>query len=213
MRLIHGLTRGVLKVLTARKMDRFFAEREDPYRFRTSPFNAARFNAMEAALGHRRYAHVLEVGASQGDFTERLASRADRVIAVEVSAVACRRAQDRLAGSGHVQWVCDDIRSWEPPRAEFDLIVLADVLYYLEKPFARVEFERQFPRVAGWLGTSGRLLLVNGFLGPQERMRRLGYRERFERLGLKLVSEEVVAIDPAQEPVQCLVSSLERTSR
>lgn len=88
-----------------------------------------------------------------------------------------------------------------------------DVLCYLEKPLSRREFDRQFSRVTGWLAPSGRLLLVDGFLGPQEQVRRLGYRERFERLGLKLVSEQLIAIDPAEEPVQSLVSLLEKPQK
>lgn len=207
---LDTLTRGILKFLTARKMDRFFTEREDPYRFRTSPFNAARFKSMEAALGERSYRRALEIGASQGDFTERLAPRTDHLIALEVSAVAGRRAQDRLAAFDQVKWVCDDIRTWSPSRAEFDLIVLADVLYYLEKPFGRRDFENQFSRIESWLAPSGRLLLAHGFLGPQERVRRIGYRERFEKAGLKLLTEETVAIDSDEEPVRCLVSLLEK---
>lgn len=205
--------RWILKLLTQRKMDRFYAKRDDPYRFRSSRFNQERFEAMVACLGDGRPSRALEIGASQGDFTERLAPRVARLTAIEVSEVAIRRAQDRLAALRNVDWVCDDIRTWNPPRADFDLIVLSDVLCYLEKPLARREFDRQFSRVAGWLAPSGRLLLVNGFLGPRERVRRLGYRERFERLGLKLVSEQLIAIDPAEEPVQSLVSLLEKSQK
>jgi len=129
---------------------------------------------------------------------------------MEVSEVAVRRARERLAALTNVEWVCDDIRSWEPPEPGFDLVVLAEVLYYLDKPFSRSEFERLFSRVVGWMSPGGRLVLVHGFVGDRQRRVRLGYRERFERLGLKLVSERLIAIDPAEEPVQSLVSLLEK---
>ncbi len=194
-------------------MDRFYAKRDDPYRFRSSRFNQERFEAMAACLGDVRPSRALEIGASQGDFTERLAPRVARLTAIEVSEVAARRAQDRLATLRNVDWVCDDIRSWEPPDPSFDLIVLAEVLYYLDKPFSRGEFERLFLRIVGWMSPGGRLVLVHGFVGAPQRLIRLGYRERFERLGLKLVSEQLIAIDPAEEPVQSLVSLLEKPQK
>lgn len=194
-------------------MDRFYAKRDDPYRFRSSRFNQERFKAMAACLGDGRPSRALEIGASQGDFTERLAPKVARLIAMEVSEVATRRAQDRLTALRNVDWVCDDIRSWEPPEPGFDLIVLAEVLYYLDKPFSRGEFERLFPRIVGWMSPGGRLVLVHGFVGAPQRLIRLGYRERFERLGLKLMSEQLIAIDPAEEPVQSLVSLLEKPQK
>lgn len=200
---------ALLKLRMRRKMDRFYAERADPYQFKTSPFNAARMPVMEAALEGRRWRRALELAASQGDFTRLMLPRAEAVTAVEISEVASRRAQENLAGAANLTWVCEDMRLWEP-EGRFDLIVLADVLYYLEKPLGRAEFERQFSRAESWLEPGGRLLLVNGFLGEEERERRIGYRRRFEALGLRLTSERIVSIDPKVEPVQCFVWALDK---
>ena len=208
--MVSAFIRWLLKLKTQRKMDRFYSEREDPYRFQGSRFNRLRFEAMLSCLGDARPSRALEIGASQGDFTERLAPRVARLTAMEVSEVASRRAQDRLSALRNVEWVCDDIRSWEPSEPAYDLIVLAEVLYYLDKPFSRGEFDRLFSRVVGWMSPGGRLILVHGYVGAPQRLVRLGYRERFESLGLKLVSERVIAIDPAEEPVQSLVSLLEK---
>jgi SAM-dependent methyltransferase len=209
MRWLENILRSFLKRRMRSKMDRFYAERADPYQFKTSPFNAARMPVMEAAVSDRRWKRALELAASQGDFTRLLLPLADRVTAVEISEVASARARQALGGAPNLEWVCEDLRSWEP-EGTFDLIVLADVLYYLEKPLGRAEFERQFARVHSWLAPGGRLLLVNGFLGEEERARRIGYRERFERLGLRPTSEKVVSIDPKVEPVRCFVWTLEK---
>lgn len=78
--------------------------------------------------------------------------------------------------------------------------------YYLDKPLARAELEAALAWVGAWLSSPGQPLLVNGFLGESDRLVRVVYRA----LGLKLRSEGRVAIDPADEPIQCLVSLLQR---
>ncbi len=188
---------------TRRKMDRVFSRGEDPFRYRGSPYELERLGAMERAVSDRRWARALEVGCAEGDFTERLARHAAAVTAVDISSVALERARRRLPG---VAFVEADLRDWSSPEA-YDLIVLGDVLYYLDKPMVREAFEDVFPRVAGRLAPAGRLVLAHGFAGPQERAHRQGFRERFERLGLRLVSEGAVGKDG---PVSCLLSVLER---
>ncbi len=205
-----GLLRSVAAYLARRKMDRFYGRGADPYGFRGSRYDQERFAAMEAALGERRYRNAAELGAGEGDFTERLAPRVERLVCLEVSEVAVARAKPRLAGSSHVEWVCQDARAWAPPRPELDLAVVAEVLYYLDKPLCRGEFERLFPRVASWLVPGGRLLLVHGYVTDAQRDSRRGYRERFEAAGLRLVSERVVAGDPREQPVSTLLSLLEK---
>jgi hypothetical protein len=69
-------------------------------------------------------------------------------------------------------------------------------------------FEAVFPKIASWLAPGGRLMLAHGFAGPQELAHRAGFRERFERQGLKLVSEAPAG--PESGTVRCLISVLDR---
>lgn len=208
---LRRLARAVLGRLAARKMDRFYARGEDPYGFGASAYDLRRLGALEAALGTGPYRHALEIGASQGEFTARLAPKAARVTALEVSSLAVERARARLAGLGGLDWVCADLRGWEPPEGRrYDLLVVSEVLYYLDKRFARGELERQFGRLAGWLEPGGTLLLAHGFVKPEQRERNLGYRRRFEALGLTLVAETHVPPEPGAEPVQSLISTLRK---
>ena len=52
-----------------RKMDRVFSRREDPFGYRSLPYETARLAAMEKALGGRRARRALEAGCAEGDFT------------------------------------------------------------------------------------------------------------------------------------------------
>ncbi|MEK7857626.1 MAG: SAM-dependent methyltransferase [Elusimicrobiota bacterium] len=195
---------------TRSKMERVFGRGQDPFGYRRSSYETARLAAMEAALGGRRYERALEVGCAEGDFTEKLLAASERVTAVDISPTAIGRLQKRL-GDRRLELFTADLRDWSPPAGKnFDLIVLGDVLYYLDKPMVREHFEAVFPKLAAWLAPGGRLVLAHGFAGDTERAHRQGFRERFERQGLKLISEAVVAEGLSAGPVSCLLGVLER---
>lgn len=197
---------------TRRKMNRVFSRGEDPYRYRSSPYELARLEAMSGALGARSWRSALEVGCAEGAFTERLASRAGELTAIDISGVALARARARIAPGG-AQFVEADIRDWSPADgARFDLIVLGDVLYYLDKPMVAEAFKKTFHRIAGWLSAGGRLILAHGFAGPVELAHRRSFRERFEALGLRLVDERIIDGGPSAGGVSCLLSVLEAAS-
>ena len=72
---------------TRRKMNRQFGKREDPFSYATTPYEAARLEAMDKALGTGTLGTVLEVGCAEGHFTEKLAKRAKRPM-TDVEALA-----------------------------------------------------------------------------------------------------------------------------
>lgn len=193
---------------TRRKMERVFGRKADPFGYESSPYEAARLKAMDEAAGPGPFRAVLEAGCAEGHFTERLAARAARVTAVDLSPKALERARARLSGKA-VDFVEADLRDFAPAGA-FDLVVFGDVLYYLDKPGARGAFEEFFPRAAAWLAPGGRLLLAHGFAGPEELAHRRGFRERFEKAGLRLVSETILDGGPSAGGVSCLLSRLSR---
>jgi SAM-dependent methyltransferase len=191
---------------TRRKMNRQFGKREDPFSYATAPYEAARLAAMDAALGSGSLGPVLEAGCAEGHFTERLAGRSSRVLALDISAVALERARRRAPRAVFIE---ADLMTWEPgAEGPFDAIVIGDVLYYLDRPGVSAEFAALFPRIASWLRPGGRLLLAHGFSSDKELAHRRSFRERFERAGLRLVSESVPEAE--RGGVRCLLSALEK---
>ena len=65
-------------------MNRQFGKREDPFSYATTPYEAARLAAMDAALGSGPLGPVLEVGCAEGHFTARLTGRSSGVLAVDI---------------------------------------------------------------------------------------------------------------------------------
>lgn len=187
-------------------MNRQFGRREDPFAYGSTPYEKTRLDAMESALAGRRWGRVLEAGCAEGHFTERLLRLADRVTALDISAVALARARRRAPAADLAE---ADLLAWEPRAGErYDAIVLGDVLYYLDRPGVAVEFGELFARVASWLRPGGRLLLAHGFAGDLELARRRSFRERFEAAGLRLIREYSVA-GAERGGVRCLLSILE----
>lgn len=150
------------RVLTARSwMIRAYFELRylipDPWHLATSDYEWERAETTLAFLGDRQYARALEVGCGEGFFTARLLDRCDRITAVDFSALALRRARVRFAGNTRVEVMRLDVLREAPPGT-FDLIVCAELFYYM----SRNQFESVAPRIVRWLAPGGDLLLVHG---------------------------------------------------
>lgn len=102
----------------------------DPWRFASSSYERHKYQATFAALTKDRYSYGLEVGCSIGVFTQLLADRCDRLLSLDVSETALAACRQRCQGKRNVSigygYVPVD---W--PNGSYDLIVLSEVLYYL----------------------------------------------------------------------------------
>ena len=86
-----------------------------------------------AAAETSRFHAALELGCAEGIFTEKLAPMCDRLIALDFSEVALRRARARLAGNGNVELRHWDMRA-EPIEGSYDLVVAMGVITSLYRP-------------------------------------------------------------------------------
>lgn len=113
-----------------------YAASEDPYAVRTRWYEARKRSLLLAALPRARYRHAFEPGCGLGELTLALAARCDRLLASDFSARAVAIARQRTDGLPHVdvrrQALPDD---WplEPGPGAFDLIVLSEIGYFLDR--------------------------------------------------------------------------------
>jgi SAM-dependent methyltransferase len=114
--------------------DEFYARHGlDPWGFERRWYERRKRAVTLAALPRERFGRALEVGCAIGVLTAELAPRCDRLLATELSAAAARLARDRLGGAPHVDVVVvDDAATL--PAGPFDLVVVSEVLYYLDEP-------------------------------------------------------------------------------
>lgn len=128
----------------------------DPWGFETSEYERRKYERTLEVLKGRRYRRALEVGASIGVFTEKLAPLCDELLGVDVSEKAIAVARERLAAYPHVRIELRELPE-EMPEGPFDLIVASEVLYYLPRG-VMLETLRRFENS---LAPGGRLLAVH----------------------------------------------------
>lgn len=111
------------------EFERQYRESGDPWAYETSAYEQAKYDRTIDALGKRTYAFGLELGASIGVLTERLAPRCGRLITLEPARTAVEHARRRLELVPNV-----DVRLGSAPEDlpdwTFDLVVCSEVLYY-----------------------------------------------------------------------------------
>lgn len=136
--------------------DARYAADPDPWRFETSGYERAKYDSTLAALPRARYGAALEVGCSIGVLTARLAERCDRLVALDVAEAALDQARRRCRALGHVAFLRAQVPG-EWPDGAFDLILLSEMVYYLDAAAVR----RLVGRVRDGLRPGGDAVLVH----------------------------------------------------
>ncbi len=121
--------------LPASYFDALYTGNSDPWGFASSDYESAKYAATMAALPRQRYRAGLEVGCSIGVLTAAVASRCDTLLAIDVAEAALASARQRNADCRHVRFERGAFPSDLPaglPALGFDLLLLSEVLYYLD---------------------------------------------------------------------------------
>jgi SAM-dependent methyltransferase len=109
--------------------DDLYAADPDPWKFESSPYEAAKYDATIEALRGRRFTSGLEIGCSIGVLTDRLSALCDTLLAIDVAERALDRAKQRVP---EVAFERREVPE-EFPDGAYDLIVVSEVLYYLDE--------------------------------------------------------------------------------
>jgi 2-polyprenyl-3-methyl-5-hydroxy-6-metoxy-1,4-benzoquinol methylase len=130
--------------------------KEDPWGFRTSTYEQAKYRTAIEALADRHFQAAFEVGCSIGEMTRLLAPRCDAVLAVDLVEQPLVAARAACADQPWVNFLRMQVPGdW--PDGAFDLIVLSEVLYFLSP----ADIAAVADRCAGSLAPGGVVLLVN----------------------------------------------------
>ena len=135
--------------------DALYANQSDPWGLATSDYEQHKLDVLMSHLPRRRYSRAFEPGCAIGVTTAALSQRCGHLLAMDAAVRAVDQAARRVHGrSVTVQQgrVPDD---W--PEGPFDLIVLSELLYYLD-PHDR---ERVAVRAARTLPNNGDLVAVH----------------------------------------------------
>lgn len=125
--------------LEAAYFDRLYGSKPDPWEFRSRPYEIRKRAVTLACLPSLHYSTVFEPGCSIGVLTSDLACRGDRVVSMDLSALALASARETVPPNVELRQgaVPDD---W--PAESFELVVLSEVGYYLDPDDCRRLGER-----------------------------------------------------------------------
>jgi ArsR family transcriptional regulator len=133
--------------------------------------------AIRERAGEGPFRAMLDIGTGTGRMLELFADRYERAVGLDLSAamLAVARANLERAGVEHVRVRLGDVMNLPVVRDSFDLVVVHQVLHYLDEP------GHALTEAAGALAAGGRLLIVDfaphelEYLRQSHQHRRLGF--------------------------------------
>ena len=136
--------------------DKVYAANLDPWAFKISEYERAKYVDTLAHLPRSRYSNGFEIGCSIGVLTAQLATHCDHLLSVDVSERALAQARERCAALPQVKLQHMQVPNDEP-AGSFDLIVVSEVGYY----WNRDDLTRAMNLLAAHNATGGNLVLVH----------------------------------------------------
>ncbi len=140
-----------------------YAANPDPWNFVTSAYEHDKYSATMDVLEGRCFRSGFEIGCSIGVLTESLGLCCDLLLAVDIVQSALDAAAARCIALGHVAFQNMRVPEEWPHEKNFDLIVISEVLYFLD--------ERDIQKVAACCSANvsqGGLVLLVNFTGKIE---------------------------------------------
>jgi SAM-dependent methyltransferase len=158
-----------------------YRESDDPWAS-ASPhyrYQGLKYEKLVALLPRKRFKNALDLGCGLGLLSQKLALRADRVLGIDFSATAIEHAGRRASAFDNLAFELGDILDLPSSLdGKFDLVVVADVLYYLS-PLDEDVLHAVAHRIARLLIPGGTCLLANHFFfsaDPDSRVTRKIHR-------------------------------------
>ena len=150
---------------------------EDPWQSASAKYCYQRWkydHLIDSLPKGRRFAHALDLGCGLGLLTTKLAAVADRVTGIDIAEEAIKRAARRSAHLANVSYDQGDASALpESLHRKFDLVVIADTLYYLPPPITRPMLKDVATRASELLVPGGLCMLANHYFFQMDAPSRL----------------------------------------
>ena len=142
--------------------ERLYQNSEDPWNFRRSTYERARYQAIIDGIKDKHYASIFEAGCSVGELTALLAHHCESLTAIDCSDTAVKTAKSRCQDYPHVE-IRQGILPVDLPKHRCDLIVFSEIGYY----FTCEDLASQIAQLWSLLTPGGRLIACH-WLGHSE---------------------------------------------
>ena len=140
-------------------------------------YQQRKYDVLIGLLPKRPYARALDLGAGLGLLSRKLAAHADEVVGIDISANAMAQASLAHADLPQISFAQGDVLDLpESLDGGFDLLVVADTLYYLPPPLQDATLKVLAQRLARLLRPGGVCLLANHYFSGMDADSRLSRR-------------------------------------
>lgn len=106
-----------------------YAANPDPWDFKHSDYEQAKFAATRAALSRPRYSSALELGCGNGQLAWHLVTLCERYTGMDAVAIAIEAARQAVPEACLIH----DFYPCPLPEEDFDLLILSEILYFLDR--------------------------------------------------------------------------------
>jgi SAM-dependent methyltransferase len=155
-------------------------------------YQRRKYEQVAGMLSGRRFGRALDLGCGLGLLAQLLAPQVDELLGLDIAEAAIERARQRAAAFSNLRFEQADILDLPGTLDRgFDLVLLADTLYYLS-PLDDATLERMAMRVADLLVPGGLCVLVNHYffaVDPDSRVSRRIHRTFAQSPRFRLASE------------------------
>jgi SAM-dependent methyltransferase len=176
--------------MKASGFERRYRRDGDPWQYRESEYERAKYDATLSACGPGPFESALELGGSIGVFSARLAERCETLTTIDFSPTAVAAARAQLVAFPHARAIVGEIPGAIEPGSH-DLVVASEILYYLDdEPLAAT-----FERLREVLIPGGRMVAVHWRpAGPERPQTAAGVHARLRSLPwLRAISDRSTA--------------------
>jgi predicted TPR repeat methyltransferase len=144
--------------------DHLYAETHDPFGVELPQYRyqQRKYDCLLSMLPQRGYRNILDVGCGLGTFTRKLAPFGEQVLGTDISGEAISQARRLSVRHPNITYAQRNMLDASPTESEFDLIIIADTLYYMNSR-TPVALKTLAGTIASKLTPGGLVLIVNHY--------------------------------------------------
>jgi SAM-dependent methyltransferase len=140
-------------------------------------YQRRKYEVLAGLVPDRHFARALDLGCGHGNLARKLAAKADSVLGMDIAGVAMEQAAVAHADVPNLSFEQGDALNL-PARydGQFDLITIADMIYYLPPPIEDAWLQELATKIARLLRPDGILLLANHYAFGMDKDSRMSRR-------------------------------------
>jgi predicted TPR repeat methyltransferase len=148
----------------AAAFDELYAGMTDPFGAELPQYRYQRrkYDSLLSMLPQRPYQRVLDIGCGLGSLARKLAPFAQHVHGTDISSAAIGQARKLSTAHPNIIYSQEDMLGGTRQEPGFDLIVLADILYYID-PLTETALKTIVRNVSSRLAPGGLLMVVDHY--------------------------------------------------